>query len=312
MSKVFLTSARVALCQMKVTPDKLINLNHVETIIASALNNSPNQVDILVLPEIWNSPYATASFPIFAEPIPPIGSKSSTIISEISPSSSKLSNLAQQHKCWIIGGSIPEYEDSYTDSSLSGLSNRKIYNTCVVFDSEGTIVGKHRKMHLFDIDIPGKMTFKESDTLTGGDSITVVESPWGYIGIGICYDIRFPELAMLMRERGCKLLVYPGAFNLVTGPAHWELLLRSRAVDNQLYTIGCAPARNDTAAYVAYGYSTVVSPWGVVLAQAAEGEEVIYADLDFTKADEMRANIPTTVQKRGDVYRLEDITASKL
>lgn len=148
-----------------------------------------------MLPECWNSPYSTACFPIYAEKVPDIGQK---VDESASPSISMLARKAIEHKIWIVGGSVPE-----VDGDL-------LYNTCVVFDSEGNIVGKHRKIHLFDIDVPGRIKFKESDALAAGQSPTLIDSPWGPIGVGICYDIRFPEYAILLRQKGAHLLVYPG------------------------------------------------------------------------------------------------------
>ena len=166
---------------------------------------------------------------------------------------------------------------------------------------------------LFDINVPGKIAFKESDSLTAGDEVCVVDTPWGAIGVGICYDIRFPELAMIMRGRGCKMLVYPGAFNMVTGPAHWELLQRARAVDNQLFVISCSPARisseesqKNPTAYIAWGHSSIICPWGQVLKNAGHDEEIIHADLDLDGVETMRANIPCWSQKRNDVYEIID------
>ncbi|GBM25775.1 Omega-amidase NIT2, partial [Araneus ventricosus] len=118
-------------------------------------------------------------------------------------------------------------------------------------------------VHLFDIDIPGKITFKESDALAPGKSLTTFTMGKWKIGLGICYDIRFPLMANIYAEKGCNLLVYPGAFNMTTGPAHWELLQRARAVDNQLYVATISPARDETASYHAWGHSTLVSPWSV-------------------------------------------------
>ena len=204
----FTNKLRIALCQVKVSADKISNIKHIENIIKSTVVDSSsfptsNHVDLLVLPEIWNSPYSTSSFPVYAELIPSVKTSFDSIDTSLSPSTAKLCELAHSLKIWIIGGSIPEYEDKLTETKEI---KRLLYNTCVIINSNGVIVGKHRKMHLFDIDIPGKMTFKESDSLTAGDQVTIFDSPWGKIGVGICYDIRFPEYAMLMRQNGCKLL----------------------------------------------------------------------------------------------------------
>ncbi|OSX75356.1 hypothetical protein BU14_0239s0011 [Porphyra umbilicalis] len=134
----------------------------------------------------------------------------------------------------VVGGSLPE---AAPDGS--------IYNTCVVAGADGAILAVHRKVHLFDIDVPGGVCFKESDALSPGGAVTSfrMADPVGTVGVGICYDVRFPEYAgVLVRERGARLLVYPGAFNSTTGPAHWELLLRARAVDGQCFVVACSPA----------------------------------------------------------------------
>jgi omega-amidase len=287
---------KIALCQFKVTSEKDVNIKRAEDLISEACQSS---ADIVVLPEVWNSPYATTSFRKYAEYIPDLGVMPDK---DNHPSTFALSTLAKTCSKWIIGGSIPEMVENQRANELPLL-----YNTCPVFNPMGEIVAKHRKVHLFDIDVPGKITFKESDSLCSGSDPTVVETPWGLIGIGICYDIRFPEYAMILRQRGCKLLVYPGAFNMVTGPAHWELLQRARAVDNQLFVAACSPARREIPGeYVAYGYSSVVSPWGEVLSCAGHDEEIVYANIDFSKADEMRQNIPCSFQKRNDIYELID------
>ncbi len=216
-----------------------------------------------------------------------------------------ISTAASELGVWIIGGAIPE------------LHNGRIYNTCIVVNDEGVIVGKHRKYHLFDISIPPSpgvpgITFKESETLSPGDlPPCLVATPWGFdIGIGICYDIRFPEHATLLREvsnNRMKLLVYPGAFNTTTGPMHWELLGRARAVDTQSYCILASIARpDDPNDYQAYGHSVIISPYGKVLAELDETEGIALADIDITLVDAMRQNIPTYDQKRDDVYRIQN------
>jgi omega-amidase len=289
---------RVALCQLLVGPVKEANIRNAERAIIGAVNStSGSRVDMVVLPEIWNSPYANTSFPENAEVIPKVGEIPTH---DISPSTAMLCDKAKEHSIWIVGGSIPEREVDPESGAVN------IFNTCPVINSMGELVAKHRKMHLFDVDIPGRMTFKESDTLTAGNQVTVVDTPWGKVGVGICYDMRFAELALLMRNRGCRFLVYPGAFNMVTGPAHWELLARARAVDYQVYFAACSPARVEGSGYVAWGHSNVVSPWGDVIAKAGPGEETIFADLDFAELEKVRQNIPTSFQKRHDIYTVSE------
>mmetsp|Transcript_1367 Transcript_1367/g.3674 ORF Transcript_1367/g.3674 Transcript_1367/m.3674 type:complete len:217 (+) Transcript_1367:504-1154(+) len=209
-----------------------------------------------------------------------------------------LSRAANENRIFLIGGSFPEREGD------------KLYNSCYAFNRDGDMVARHRKMHLFDIDIPGKITFKESETLSPGDHPTVFDltehgGPAARIGLGICYDIRFPELSMLYRHMGCNMLVFPGAFNMVTGPAHWDLLARGRAVDTQSFTVLCSPARNAGADYVAWGHSLVCDPWGEIKGQLDEKEGILRAEVDLTQVFERRTNMPTWIQRRSDVYKLE-------
>ncbi|KAL9190421.1 hypothetical protein ACHAXT_007632 [Thalassiosira profunda] len=297
---------RVALLQLPVTPDKHQNLQTAKDYVAKAHAAGAR---LCVLPEIWNSPYATSAFPEYAETLPEVGDSLANIGGEgWGVSSTTLMELAKATNMYIVGGSIPE--------TCSG----NIYNTCLVVDPSGIIIAKHRKVHLFDVDVPGGIRFKESETLSAGEGTTYfdvdanAEGGLGRVGLGICYDIRFPEYALLLTQTyGCKVLVYPGAFNLTTGPAHWELLQRARAVDGQCFVLTASPARmpppvEDSDAkypyYAAWGHSTAVSPWGEVVATCDEQPTMVLADLDMNKVDEMRMAIPTMAQKRHDLYKL--------
>ncbi|XP_042004474.1 omega-amidase, chloroplastic-like isoform X2 [Salvia splendens] len=202
------TKFKIALCQLAVTSDKEKNIAHARQAIEDAAGKGAR---LILLPEIWNSPYSNDSFPVYAEDIDAGG--------DASPSTAMLSELSRTLKVTIVGGSIPER------------SGDRLYNTCCVFDTDGKLIAKHRKIHLFDIDIPGKMTFKESKTLTAGETPTIIDTDVGRIGIGICYDIQFQELAAIYASRGAHLLCYPGAFNMTTGPLHWELMQRARILD---------------------------------------------------------------------------------
>jgi omega-amidase len=267
---------------MAVGADKTANLANASKHIAAAAQ----EAKMVVLPECFNCPYGGKYFPEYAEEL-----------NETSPTYTMLSEAAKSNGVWLVGGSVPERDDG------------KLYNTSLVFNGEGALVGKHRKVHLFDISIPGGITFKESDTLSPGSAYTVVDLGGGNkMGVGICYDVRFPELAQVYRHtHGCQLLVYPGAFNMTTGPKHWELLMRSRANDNQLYVAAVSPARDTTADYVAWGHSMLVDPWAEVKVQADEKESIVYSEIDFSVAAAARAQVPTSLQRREDMYTVKGV-----
>jgi len=208
-----------------------------------------------------------------------------------------LQETAKELKVYLIGGSIPEKEGS------------TLFNTNYSFGPEGQLLGKHRKIHLFDIDVPGGMKFKESETLSGGIKLTIVETAFCKIGVGICYDIRFPELAQIYGSSGCQFLCYPGAFNMTTGPKHWLLLQQARAVDNQLFVAAVSPARDPTASYVAWGHSSVISPWGNPIGQLDEKPGTLLVDIDLQIVKEFRDQIPVLKQKRVDVYQLPKLVS---
>ena len=214
----------------------------------------------------------------------------------VHPTLAMLAEEVKRHRITLIGGSIPE------------ISDNKVFNTSPILSWKSDTIIKHRKLHLFDVNVPGGICFQESETLTAGDHFTVYpyssSSADFLIGVGICYDVRFPELALVYAQRGCKLLAYPSAFNMTTGPLHWDLLARGRAVDTQSYVMMCSPARDEHGSYVAYGHSVVVDPWGKVVAQLDEKEGVLMADIDLGKCDQVRAAIPTKDQKRFDLYEL--------
>lgn len=233
-------------------------------------------------------PYGTQFFPKYAETLLP-----SPPTEEQSPSYHALSKLAAEAKSYLVGGSIPELEPE----------TKKYYNTSLVFSPTGALIGTHRKAHLFDIDIPGKITFKESEVLSPGNKVTILDLPeYGKIGLAICYDVRFPELAMVAARKGAFLLVYPGAFNTTTGPMHWSLLGRARAVDNQVYVAMCSPARDMSASYHAYGHTFIASPNAEVLGELEEKEDIVYADLTGGTIDSARKGIPVNTQRRFDIY----------
>lgn len=272
-----MTKIKLALCQMNVIDDKKSNIEKASSMIADGIDNN---ADFIILPEMFNCPYSNEKFIEYAEE-----EKDSYTLN-------KISKLAGDNNVYILAGSIPEREDD------------KIFNTSYLFDKKGNIIAKHRKMHLFDIDVKDKITFKESDVLTAGDKFTLADTEFGKIGIGICYDVRFVELARIMVENGAMILFYPGAFNMTTGPAHWELLFRARALDNQVFCVGVAPALNTDASYHSYGHSIVTNPWGEVISQADENENLIICEIDLSEIKKIREEIPLLKNKRNDLYEV--------
>lgn len=187
----------------------------------------------------------------------------------------------------------------------------KLFNTCVIFGPEGEEIGRHRKVHLFDIDIPGKISFHESEVLSPGNKVTIVDIPgYGKVGVAICYDIRFPELAMIAARKGAFILLYPGAFNLTTGAMHWSLLARARALDNECFVGMCSPARDMSADYHAWGHSMVVDANGEMREEVGEEEAIVYAELTGERLEEVRKGIPVYGQRRWDVY--PDVSEGKV
>lgn len=267
----------VALCQMKVVEDKAQNIEHALSMIIEAASQS----DLVILPEMWNCPYQTTLFPEYAEE------------KEKSPTLNAISGAAKREDVYIVAGSIPEKHEG------------KIYNSSFIFNPQGEIMDVHRKVHLFDIDVPGKISFKESETLTAGNQITVVDTPLCRIGICICYDIRFSELLRLMALEGAQIIIVPGAFNMTTGPAHWKPLIQVRAVDNQVFMAAISPARDYDAFYVAYGHSMVADPWGSILKEAGTGEEIIYAPIDLDIIPKIRQELPILKNRRTDLYQIK-------
>lgn len=268
---------KIAAIQMSTVADKMENVRTVKTYLEKIKDENP---DFVILPEMFCCPYQTENFPIYAE-------------KEGGPVWQQLSGYAKQYGIYLIGGSMPEKD-----------AEGNVYNTSYIFDREGKQIGKHRKVHLFDIDVKGGQTFKESDTLTAGDSDTVFDTEFGKIGVMLCFDIRFPELSRMMVNDGAKVIFVPAAFNMTTGPAHWELSFRTRALDNQIYMVGCAPARDVSAGYISWGHSIVTDPWGRVTGMLDENEGILLAELDMDYEEQVREELLLLKSRRKDIYQL--------
>ncbi|MBQ1621211.1 MAG: carbon-nitrogen hydrolase family protein [Selenomonas sp.] len=270
-------SVKAALVQMRVTEDKERNLRSAADAVRRAADAG---AQVVCLPEMFVCPYERHAFLAARE------ARGGRIWSA-------LAQMAAGSRVVLIGGSFPEAAEG------------RLYNTCFVFDAAGRQIARHRKVHLFDIDIAGGQRFRESNTFSPGADLTVFDTPLGRFGVVICFDIRFPELMQLMALYGAEAVFVPASFNMTTGPAHWQLLFRARALDAQIFLLGCSAARDARSRYVAYGHSLAISPWGTVLAELGAQPETLLVTLNLDEALRTRAQIPVMAgARRTDLYEL--------
>ncbi|XP_040071225.1 omega-amidase NIT2-like [Ixodes scapularis] len=267
---------RMALLQTAVSHNKKENLDRASRLIKKAASAGAK---VLCLPECFTFPYEPKYFPRYAEKIP-------------GETSEMLSCSAKENQVYLVGGSMSESEAE------------KLYNTCLVYGPDGSMLAKHRKVHLFNVNIPGKIIFNESEFLAAGHKVTTFDTPFCKVGVGICYDMAFSPFVLMYTQLGCKLLVFPGAFNMVTGPLYWEILSRCRAAESQVYLASVSPARDEAASYVNWGHSMLVNPSGKVIGSAASGEELVLADVDLDYLDLMRYQLPMSKHGRNDLYKI--------
>jgi predicted amidohydrolase len=196
--------------------------------------------------------------------------------------------LAAELRIVLVGGSFLERVPG-TDKS---------YNTSLVVDADGAIRAAYRKIHLFDIDVPGQVSVRESETRAAGSETVTATTPFGTIGLSICYDLRFPELYRRLTAAGATVITVPSAFTFFTGAAHWEPLLRARAIENQVYVIAPNQAGKSPHGFADYGNSMIVDPWGTVLARAADGQHAITAEIDTEHLARVRREMPCQLHAR--------------
>jgi predicted amidohydrolase len=195
-----------------------------------------------------------------------------------------LRELATRHGVWIVGGGTPE--------RVPG-DSRRTYNTALVIDPRGDIATRYRKIHLFDVDIPGGAVLRESDSTARGSELVAIEIAGAPVGVTICYDVRFPELyRRLVKDMGAEILLVPAAFTAHTGAAHWHLLLRTRAIEDQAWVVAAAQWGRHSDKSESYGHSLIVDPWGTVVGERAEGDGVVVATLDGEGVARCRTRMP--------------------
>ena len=266
---------KLGLCQILGSMEKSKSRANADRHVREAAEKG---AQVISLPEMWNCPYSNDYFREYAE----------TADGE---SVEFMSRLAEELGIWLIGGSIPE---------IDGRGN--VYNTSFSFDPKGNVIGRHRKVHLFDIDVEGGIRFMESDTLTAGEELTVFDTEFCRIGVAICYDVRFPEWFRRMVLDGAQLIVLPAAFSKKTGEAHWDLTMRARALDNQVWFAPCSPARDEDGIYVCYGHSCIIDPWGDVTAGADETQQIVLGEIDTDRVEEIRRQLPLLMHRRPELY----------
>lgn len=272
----FLTAA----IQMNSGGDKQANIDKALQLIAAAARQGAR---LIALPEYFSFLGSDDERQNVSEPIPG------------GPTVGRLAQAARQHGVVLHGGTILEGDP---------LVAPRVYNTSVVLDEQGRYLGSYRKIHLFDVNIPGQVESCESYTLAPGAKAVVLDSSFAKLGLTICYDLRFPELFRTLALRGAEVIFVPAAFSLFTGKDHWEPLLRSRAIENQVYIIAPAQTGCDPVGRLYFGGSMIIDPWGTVVAQAPAGEGFALGMIELEKIGNVQRQVPCRAHRRLDAYDL--------
>jgi predicted amidohydrolase len=262
----------VACVQLRSGPDVATNLARVEALVARAagygavLVATPENTTLLTTP---------AAKVAAAEPLD-------------GPTHTALAAIARRHRVWLLAGSVAERCE--TDPT-------RCHNTSVLFDDAGNLAAAYRKVHLFDIALPDGPSFEESVHIAPGDRPVVVDTPVGRLGMSVCYDLRFPEHYAALVEAGAEILSVPSAFTVPTGAAHWHTLLRARAIETQCFVLAPAQEGAHGGGRTSYGHTLAVDPWGVVLAECAEGEGLALAEVDRDRVHALRRAMPIATHR---------------
>jgi omega-amidase len=269
-----MNTVTIGVCQIKQGYDFEGNLARSLDMISEAGSRGAR---VAVLTEMFFSPYEPPSIRRCA-PLAKVALEG-------------LRESAAKNNVMIVAGSMPWESDG-----------QRFFNRAFVIDRSGDVIHHHDKIHLFDCTPPGGPAVKESDVIMPGNALETFETPWGTAAVLVCYDIRFSPLTQILIEKGVRLLFVPAAFSLSTGTAHWEMLMKIRAVELQGFVIGVQPARNPSLKYVTYGHSMVASPWGEILLDAGEDEGVMVAEVDLDRIQAIRDTFPLIAHRRTDLY----------
>ncbi|MCG6878008.1 MAG: carbon-nitrogen hydrolase family protein [Deltaproteobacteria bacterium] len=268
-------SFKIGVGQMNSRDDKAANLTMAEKLIDKLAERGAR---LIMLPEYF----------LFLGDMPDIARNAEPADG---PSLDRIREKAVSHKVYIHCGSFPEKNGG------------KTYNTSVVFNPDGFIVAVYRKIHLFDVELPNGNVYRESDTFTPGSRLVTFQIDGITFGMSICYDLRFPELYRQLNKQGAQVLLVPAAFTLETGRDHWELLLRTRAVDNLCWVVAAGQWGPHPPHKTCYGRSLVVNPWGLVVAKATDGISHLTAEIDVDMIAELKATFPVVDHHREDLFR---------
>ncbi|PTQ13226.1 amidohydrolase [Sphingomonas oleivorans] len=267
------SSLRIACAQTTATPDPAANLVQAEALIRSA---AADGVEFVTLPE---------AFDFLAPGVSDIHGYAEREAEH--QALRRLSSLAAELSLWILAGSVSMRADDGTP-----------VNRSVLFDAQGRIAAQYDKVHLFDVDLPGGEAIRESDFYRPGERAVVADTPWGGIGLSICYDMRFPYLYRRLAKRGARIIAVPAAFSSFTGPLHWHALLRARAIETGCFVVAPGQCGDNHPGRRSYGHSLIIDPWGRVIADAGEEPGLIAATLDLEEVDRFRAAIPSLSSDR--------------
>ena len=266
---------RAAAVQLNSTDDKQRNLQTAERLVRAAADDG---AELIALPEKWNLLAAGEALRAGAEELD-------------GPTTTAARSWARELGVQLVAGSIAE--------RVSGRD--KLANTSVLVGPDGEIEATYRKIHMFDVDVGG-IAYRESDHEEPGDEIVVADAGGVAVGMSVCYDLRFPELYRILAVRGARVIVVPSAFTLHTGKDHWEVLLRTRAIENGAFVVAPNQVGEAPPHYHSYGRSAIVDPWGVLLATAPDGEGFVAAELDFGLQDRIREALPALANRRPEAY----------
>ena len=271
-------AATAAVAQMTVTSDVAANLLQANSLVQKAKAEGASMV---FLPEAAD--FIGESREQTSQLSQPLTGSTVTAFRE----------MAVKHGLWLSLGGL----------HVRAREGEKTSNTHILVNAKGDIVATYAKTHLFDASVPGKFSLKESDYVAAGTSLTPpIETPLGQLGLGICYDLRFGEHSQALAKAGAQLLTFPSAFTVATGEAHWESLLRARAIETQSYVIAAAQTGQHNPKRSSYGHAMIVDPWGVVAAEVKEGVGVAFAPIDLEKVVRIRCEMPVQSQRRPDLY----------